>query len=270
MAKYETSNPAFGDGVLREAAGDRVHGLTATAKGAATKGLILLGILIATASFTWTMVMDANAASSAAATTGGRGNNYVHFNPDTAKYMIGGLIGGLIFFLVTSFAPRLSPYTAPLYAACEGLFIGGISAIFETRYQGIAFEAGALTMATLGVMLFCYRTGLIQVTERFMAGVVAATGGIALVYLVSILMNLFGMRVPYIHDNGIVGIGFSLFVVTIAALNLVLDFHFAVVIEEAQMPKYMEWYAGFGLLTTLVWLYIEMLKLLAKLRSSNE
>jgi uncharacterized YccA/Bax inhibitor family protein len=137
----------------------------------------------------------------------------------------------------------------------------------ESMYPGIVLQAVALTFGTLFSLLFAYKTGLIRATENFKLGVVAATGGIALIYLVSFVLGMFGTGIPYIHENGIIGIGFSAFVVVIAALNLVLDFDFIEKGAEAGAPKYMEWYATFGLLVTLVWLYIEILRLLAKLRS---
>jgi len=184
-----------------------------------------------------------------------------------APWMIGGVLGGLIMALVTIFKKELAAITAPIYALLEGLFLGGISAIFESRYPGIVVQAVGLTFGIFACLLLAYRSGLIKPTENFKLGVVAATGGIALVYIVSFIMGFFNTQVPFIHSNGIIGIGFSLFVVVIAALNLVLDFDFIESGAEMGAPKYMEWYAAFGLMVTLVWLYIEILRLLAKLSS---
>jgi uncharacterized YccA/Bax inhibitor family protein len=154
----------------------------------------------------------------------------------------------------------------PVYAAFEGLLLGGISAMYEQRYEGIVINAVALTFGTLAALLLAYRAGLVRATENFKLGIFAATGGIALVYLISMVMGFFGRSIPYIHESGLIGIGFSLFVVTIAALNLVLDFDFIERGAELGAPRYMEWVGAFGLLVTLVWLYLEILRLLAKLQ----
>ena len=156
--------------------------------------------------------------------------------------------------------------TGPLYALCEGLFLGGISAVLERQYPGIVPQAVALTFGTLFCLLLAYKSRLINPSENFKLGIVAATGGICVVYLLSIILGFFGIHFSLIHGSGPAGILFSGFVVVIAALNLVLDFDF---IEDAcarGMPKYMEWYAAFGLIVTLVWLYVEILRLLSKLR----
>jgi uncharacterized YccA/Bax inhibitor family protein len=176
-------------------------------------------------------------------------------------------IGGFVVALVTVFKQTWAPYTTPLYAALEGAALGGISAIFETRFPGIVSQAVFLTFGTLGALLVAYRSGVIRATENFRLGVFAATGGIALTYLVSFVLGLFGVQMPLIHSNGIFGILFSAFVVVIAALNLVLDFDFIEQGVSRGAPKYMEWYGAFGLLVTLVWLYLEILRLLAKLQS---
>lgn len=180
--------------------------------------------------------------------------------------MIGGGVAGFILALITCFKRTWAPFTTPLYAVAEGLFLGGISAFYEMRFQGIVLNAVALTMGTLLSLLACYVTGLIKATENFKLGVVAATGGIFLVYMTTFVLSLFGVQVPYIHGSGPIGIGVSLFVVVIAALNLVLDFDFIEKGVEHRAPKYMEWYGAFGLLVTLVWLYLEILRLLAKLQ----
>jgi uncharacterized YccA/Bax inhibitor family protein len=159
--------------------------------------------------------------------------------------------------------------TAPVYAVLEGLFLGGISAFYEAQFQGIVIQAVGLTFGTLAALLLAYKSGMIRATENFKLGVAAATGGIMLVYLVSLGMSFFGMRMPYLHESGPLGIGISVFIVVIAALNLVLDFDFIEQGAAQGAPKYMEWYAAFGLLVTLIWLYLEILRLLSKLRSRD-
>ena len=179
----------------------------------------------------------------------------------------GGFIGGFIVAMVTVFKHTWAPYTTPLYAAFEGAALGGISYIFEQQYPGIVSQAIFLTFGTLGALLVAYRSGIIKATENFKLGVAAATGGIFLVCLLSFIVGFFGVEVPLIHSSGTFGILFSLFVVVIAALNLVLDFDFIEEGAERGAPKYMEWYGAFGLLVTLIWLYLEILRLLAKLQS---
>ena len=154
----------------------------------------------------------------------------------------------------------------PAYAALEGLLLGGVSVGFEAQYPGLVSQAVFLTFGVLAVLLMAYRSGIIRATDNFKLGVVAATGGIGLVYLVGFVMSFFGASIPLIHGSGPIGIAFSLVVVGVAALNLVLDFDFIEQGAERGVPKYMEWYAAFGLLVTLVWLYLEMLRLLAKLQ----
>jgi uncharacterized YccA/Bax inhibitor family protein len=181
-------------------------------------------------------------------------------------YMVAGLIGGLVAALVTIFLPAWARISAPVYAAAQGLALGGISAFYEQRLHGIVFQAIGLTFGVLAVMLLAYRSGLIKVTDRFRMIVVAATGGIALLYFASIVLSFFGVTVPFIHQGGTFGIVFSLIVVGIAAANLALDFDFIQRGVEHGAPKLMEWYAAFGVMVTLIWLYLEILRLLSKLR----
>jgi uncharacterized YccA/Bax inhibitor family protein len=180
--------------------------------------------------------------------------------------MLGGMIGGLVVALITIFKKTAAPVTTPLYGALEGLLLGGLSATFEARYPGIVIQAVALTFGTLFALLAAYKSKMIAVTENFRLGLTAATGAICLVYLVGLVLSFFGIRIPLIHESGPVGILFSLFVVGVAAFNLVLDFDFIERGAESGAPKYMEWYAAFGLIVTLVWLYLEILRLLAKLQ----
>jgi uncharacterized YccA/Bax inhibitor family protein len=183
--------------------------------------------------------------------------------------MLVGLIGGLIFSMVTIFKKTWAPVTAPIYALLEGLVLGGLSAVFDLRYPGIGIQAVSLTFGTLFVLLLAYSSGLIKVTQKFRLGVIAATGGIMVFYLLEMVLGLFGIQFTSINGSGLMGIGFSLIVVAVAALNLVLDFDFIEQGVQAGAPKYMEWYGAFGIMVTLVWLYLEILILLSKLRSRN-
>lgn len=180
-------------------------------------------------------------------------------------WMAVGGIGGFIASLVVVFAPQTAPVSAPIYAGLEGLFLGAFSALIERYFPGMVFQAVGLTFGVLFCMLGAYRAGWIKVTEKFRAGIIAATMGIAMVYLTTMALGLFGVHVPYIHEGGAIGIGFSLFVVGIAALNLVLDFDFVEQGADAGAPKKMEWLGAFGLMVTLVWLYIEIVRLLMKI-----
>ena len=215
-----------------------------TINGTVLKTGALLFVLVCGAVFTWNRVVALG---------------------NAGPWLMVGLVGGLIVGLITAFKRHWAPITAPLYAGLEGLFLGGVSAMYEAQFGGIVFNAVCLTFGTLFSLLFVYQVGWIKVTQNFRLGVAAATGGIMVFYLVSMILGLFGVSVPLIHSTGIMGIGFSLFVVAIAAMNLVLDFDFIEHGSEAGAPKYMEWYAAFGLLVTLIWLYIEILRLLAKL-----
>ena len=186
-------------------------------------------------------------------------------------FALGGAIGGFILALVTIFKKEWSAITAPLYAICEGVFLGSLSATVNAMYPGIAIQAIVLTFGTLAGLLIAYKTGLVKATENFKMGVFAATGGLAIFYLVSMVIGLFGIPMPLINSTGPIGLVFSAVVVVIAALNLVLDFDFIEhASEQGNLPQYMEWYAGFGLLVTLVWLYVEILRLLMKLQQRRD
>lgn len=189
--------------------------------------------------------------------------------PALMPYAIGGAIGGLVLGLITAFKKTWAPYTAPVYALVEGVFIGAISAIFELRFPGIVLQAVGLTFGTMAVLLLAYRSGLIKVTEKFKLGVVAATGGVMLLYLVNFGMSFFGHQMGFINGSSAMGIGFSVLVVIIASMNLLLDFDMIETGVKQGAPKYMEWYGAFALVVTLVWLYLEMLRLLSKLQSRN-
>jgi uncharacterized YccA/Bax inhibitor family protein len=223
-----------------------------TVGGTVNKTAILLLLVILSAAWTWNLFYSAGG-NPAAVTT----------------WLYVGLIGGFILSLITIFKKEWAPITAPLYAVMEGLFLGAISAFFEVSYPGIVMQATSLTLATLFCMLGVYKAGIIKATENFKLGVMAATGGIALVYLVSIVLSFFGVQVPFIYGNGLFSILFSVFVVVIAALNFVIDFDFIEQGARSATPKYMEWYGAFALMVTLIWLYIEMLRLLSKINQRN-
>ena len=243
-----SGNPALSDTTFRSEG--RAVGQSMTLQGTVNKTGILLGILVLTAVYTWNLFFQTD-------------------NPAAVMPIAtGGAIGGFILAMITIFKKAWSPYTAPMYAALEGLFLGGISAIFEYQYPGIVIQATGLTLGTLASLLVLYKLGIIKPTENFRLMIVSATMGIAVLYLISMIMNMFGSSgIGFIHSNGLFGIGFSLFVVAIAALNLVLDFDFIEQGSELGAPKYMEWFGAFSLMVTLIWLYLEMLRLLAKLRS---
>ena len=249
-----SGNPALSESTFLDLGSGTVVRRDADAmslNGTVNKTAFLLVLVLATSMFTWSKA-------------------YAGAGAGLMPWVWGGAIGGLVLALVTVFKKQWAPVTAPLYAAVEGLFIGAISAVFEQRFPGIVIQAVGLTFGTMAALLVAYRSGLIKATENFKLGVVAATGGIALLYLANIGMRLFGFEgMGFIHESSWIGIAFSGFVVVIAALNLVLDFDFIEQGVEQGAPKYMEWYAAFGLLVTLVWLYLEILRLLAKLQSRD-
>ena len=235
------TNPFSGFGVVYESN-------AMTVRGTVNKTAILLLLVVLPAAWVWRQFF------------------VIAQNPTAAQgWMIGGLIAGFILSLVTIFKKNWAPMTAPLYAVAEGLFLGAISGMFEANYPGIVIQAVSLSIATLLVMLAAYQSGWIRPTERFKLGVVAATGAIALVYVVSIVLGFFHVNVPFINGSGLFSILFSVFVVGIAALNFILDFDFIEQGSRAGIPKYMEWYGAFALMVTLIWLYIEILRLLAKI-----
>lgn len=236
----ETSNPLLRRSLdladVRESSSMNLEGVV-------NKSGILLLLCIGAGAFSWT-------------------------NPEyQGVFVLGGVLGGFIAFLVGMFKPSTSPFTAPTYAIMEGLALGALSQMLDARFHGIVGNAVLLTFSVLALMLTLYVTRIIRVTDRLMMGIFMATASIAVVYLVDIVLRLFGVQMPFLHDTGPVGIGISLLIVGIAAFNLLVDF---AVIERnvrAGAPKYMEWYCGMALLVTLVWLYLELLRLLSKLRS---
>jgi len=243
-----SGNPALRNAIFKNegTATDQVM----TLQGTVNKTGILLVLVVVGATYTWNLFFQTGDAAA------------------VMPIAIGGAIGGLIFALVTIFKKTWAGVTAPAYAVLQGLFLGGISAIFEAQFPGIVIQATGLTLGTLASLLLLYKLGIIKPTENFRLMIVSATMGIGLLYLVSFVMNMFGSTgIGFIHSNGLMGIGFSLFVVAIAALNLVLDFDFIEQGSEQGAPKYMEWFGAFALMVTLIWLYLEMLRLLSKLRS---
>src|SRR5581483_5133286 len=258
MPLLKTSNPSLGENTFRNAAegqyGSPYGGMIdaasrMTLSGTVNKTGILLLCALATAAWTWNDFLQTRDVSE----IGGR--------------LMIGAFGGLIFAFVTIFKKEWAAVTAPIYALLEGMVLGGLSAIFEVRYPGIAIQAVSLTFGTLLVLLLAYRSGLIRVTDKLRLGIVAATGGIMLFYLAEMLLGFFGVYFNTVNSAGPIGILFSLFVVGIAALNLVLDFDFVERGVSYGVPKYMEWYGAFGIMVTLVWLYLEMLRLLSKINS---
>ncbi len=255
MPLMKTSNPALGENTYRDVARMQYGGTIdaaarMTLSGTVNKTGILLLCALATAAWTWNIFMQ------------------THDPASVAGLLILGALGGMVVAFVTIFKKEWSPVTAPVYALLEGLVLGGISAVFNARYPGIAFQAVGLTFATLFALLLAYKAGLIRVTRTFALGVFAATGGIMLFYFAQMILSIFHVNFfSSVYGAGPIGIAFSLFVVAIAALNLVLDFNFVEQGVAYGAPKYMEWYSAFGIMVTLVWLYLEMLRLLSKLNS---
>ena len=251
MDFFKSSNPALSDKIFTKA-GAYTSDETMTVQGTMNKTLLMLLLVILGAAFTWKVFFES-------------------LNPSSVTvWMLVGGIGGFITSLIVIFAPKTSPYTAPIYSVLEGLFLGGISAFFAAQYQmTIIFQAIGLTFGTFLLMLLAYRSGVIKATAKFKMGVLVATGAIALMYFISFILGFFGINIGFIHSNGPLGIIISLVIVGIAALNLILDFDFIDRASNQGAPKYMEWYGAFGLMVTLVWLYIEFLRLLSKLNSRN-
>ena len=240
----------YNNPVLKDKAftGELAIGEAMTIQGTVNKTGLLLLFVVVTAAWTWGLS---------------------HSETPEAAYpwMLGGLLVGFITALVTVFKKTWAPISAPIYALCEGLALGGISAIFERAYPGIAIQAVSLTFGVMFVMLLAYKFGIIRATRGFKLGVIAATGAIAVVYLINMVMSLFlHTQMSFLYSSTPLGIGISLVVVIIAALNLILDFDMIENAARMGAPKYMEWYGAFGLMVTLIWLYLEILRLLAKTR----
>lgn len=257
MPLMKTSNPALSSKTFQNLPSSVGYGgmIDASSRmslsGTVNKTGILLVCAIATAAWVWHLFLQSRDMT------------------DVAPFLTVGAIGGFVVAMVTVFKKEWSPVTAPLYALLEGLVLGGVSAIFDFRYPGVAFQAVGLTFGTLFVLLLAYTSGMIKVTQKFRLGVVAATGGIMLFYLLEMVLSFFHVQFLAINSGSGLGIAFSLFVCGIAALNLVLDFDFIEQGVSYGAPKYMEWYGAFGIMVTLVWLYLEILRLLSKMRSRS-
>ncbi|MEM7682421.1 MAG: Bax inhibitor-1/YccA family protein [Planctomycetota bacterium] len=244
---------------LETTGGPKEAALHMTVGGTAVKSLITLAIVVAGAGLTWGAYMKGVQSG------------------ETAGWlfpaMIGGAIGGLIFAIATAFKPHWAPFTTPIYGLLQGLFLGGISAMYQNSFtpesglNGIVAQAVLLTMGTAGGMFILYAARIIRVTDKLRAGILIATMGVLLAYVASFVMSLFGATMPYLHDSGPIGIGISLVIVAVAAFNLLLDFDFIERGTAMRLPKWAEWYGAFGLMVTLIWLYLEMLRLLAKLKN---
>lgn len=239
----KSNNPMLSDRAIEKASQtgpiERAGGGTMTVSGAVTKTILLVCILLATTLYSYRF--------------------------PSQLFMTVGALGGAGLFFLTSFKPTLAPVTAPIYAVLKGLLVGAISAVYAAQYGGIIFQAVSLTIGTLLTMLVVYQTGLIKVTQKFRMVVSMAFGAIMIVYLISWVGHFVGFTVPYIHEAGPIGIGITVVIIGVAALNLLLDFDNFEKGEKGNAPKYMEWYFSMGLLFTLVWLYIEFLRLLGKL-----
>ena len=245
MALFESKNPAFGENAFRKTVAN-VSAETMSVKGTMNKTFILLLLAVLGASFTWQKVAEA-------------------VNPSAIQvWMIGGMIVGLVFAMITIFRPISAPWSAPLYAISEGVFLGGISALLNLSYPGIVMNAIALTFGVMFAMLLIYRTGWIKIDNKFRTGLLMATGAIALFYFAIIMLNMFHVSTPFMFDASPLGIGINLLVVVVAAANLLMDFDFIERGSQMGAPKVMEWYGAFGLMVTLVWLYIELLRLLSR------
>ncbi len=266
MALFKSSNPALGSQVFQNAkmgmdrsmqasnenalsrpaaAGQEVMTISGTVNKVAFMGLIVFAFAAAT----WFAVL-ANPALG-------------------APLSIGGAIAGLVTAMVIIFKKTWAPMLAPVYCLFEGLFVGGVSVSYAAMYEGIVVQAVFLTIGILFALLGVYKSGLIKVTENFKLMVAAATGGVFIFYIIAFVLSFWGISVPLIHSSSMMGIGFSFFVIALASMNLVIDFDFIEEGAEVGAPKYMEWYAAFGLMVTLIWLYIEILRLLAKLQSRD-
>jgi uncharacterized YccA/Bax inhibitor family protein len=245
LPQLARSNPALKDSVFRTALADS-YSEPMTISGTVFKAMVLIALTTFSAAWVWQATVR---------------------NPAiVGPAVLIGALGGLAVSFLAIFRPRTAPFAAPLYAVLEGLALGAISAIYNARYHGLPAMAVGLTLMVALGMLLAYQTGLIRATDTFRRVVISATAGIMLFYLVSIGMRLFGLNMPLINDAGPLGIGLSVVFTAVAALNLVLDFDLIERGAQQGAPKYMEWYGGFALLVTLVWLYLEILRLLGKMR----
>lgn len=252
VREMRTKNPALGSRTFTEFTdlGDTTR--TMSIQGTVNKTVLMLLLIMISTSWTWNKVIGS-------ASSG-----------DIRYWMWSGILGSVAVALATIFNKRLAPVTAPIYSLVQGLFLGAVSAKFETMHQGIVVQAVFLTFSTLFILLAVYKARVIKVTQKFKLGVVVATGGIVLFYSFALILGFFGMNWPFFYQGGLLSIAFSLFVVALASFNLVLDFDFIENGVSNGAPKYMEWYSAFALMVTLVWLYVEFLRLLGKLRGGSK
>ncbi|KAA2245546.1 Bax inhibitor-1/YccA family protein [Chitinophaga agrisoli] len=243
MALFQSNNPVLKESTFQQAAMVQ-DGSAMTLRGTVNKMAFLLAMVMAAAAYTW---------------------GVFYKNGNIVPYLAIGAIGGFILALVIVFKRDWAPYLAPAYALCEGAFLGAISALYASKFEGIVLQAVGLTFGTFIAMLALYRFGVIRATQRFKAIIVTATAGIAVFYLIAMGLRFFNIEMPYLHDSSTIGIVLSLVIVAVAALNLILDFDLIERGIAGGAPKSFEWFAAFGLLVTLVWLYLEILRLLSKL-----
>lgn len=252
MGIFKGGNPA-----ISEKSFEKVHqfeGESMTVRGTINKFGMMMLFVIAAAAFTWNIF-------------------YMQGPAAVAPWMWGSMITGFILALIIIFKKTWAPYLAVGYALCQGLFLGSISAFYDfafaKSYPAIIMHAVLLTMGVAGAMYILYQTGVIKATGKFKKVVFIATAGIGIFYLISIVMRMFGTQMPFLHESSPIGIAISLFIVVIAALNLILDFDMIEQGAASGAPKYFEWFGAFGLLVTIVWLYLEILRLLSKLSSRD-
>jgi len=252
MNLARTSNPIFGRNTFEKAMSASYDEGTMTVRRTMNKTFLILLFVLASAFFTWQRFFEA----------------YSPANPlagmsSIKLYMAIGGIGGFIIAMIASFSPRKSGFLTPIYAILEGMFLGGISAMFEAQYPGLVIKAVSLTFAVFLGMLLIYQQRIIKVTGKFRKGMIAAIFGIMLVYLVGFISSLFGAPLTFLSGGGTFGLIFSLIVTGISAFSLLLDFDFIERSAQSGAPKYMEWFSVFGLLVSLVWLYVNILRLLS-------
>jgi uncharacterized YccA/Bax inhibitor family protein len=243
MALFQSNNPVFKEDMFRKAPVGTIEGRM-TIAGTIGKMGFLLALVLCAAVYSWG-VLDRN--------------------QNIMPFLYGGAFGGFILAMVIIFKKEWSPFLAPAYALAEGLFLGTISVLYSQVYEGIILQAVGLTIATFIAMLVLYSTRIIRATEKFKAVVFTATAGIAIFYLIAMVLHMFNIEMPYLHDSSTIGVIISLVIVVVAALNLIMDFDLIETGSAMGAPKYFEWYASFGLLVTLIWLYLEILRLISKL-----
>jgi uncharacterized YccA/Bax inhibitor family protein len=254
MSLFKSGNPTLSEKRFTDTVLDQVvtHENAMTVKGTLQKFGFLFLMTMGTAFYSW---------------------KQVSIGVNVGPLIIGGAIGGLVIAFVIIFKKEWSPYLAPLYALAEGLFLGAVSATYNYALASVApniiINAVGLTLGTAAAMYLLYSFKIIKATQKFKSIIITATAGIAIFYLIAFVLSFFNVRIPFLHEGSAIGIGFSVFVVALAALNLILDFDMIEQGAAVGAPRYMEWYGAFGLLVTIVWLYLEILRLLSKLASRD-